>query len=331
MQGRREAPLFHGVQPMALFSATLPILILAAIGFTIARAGLFSPQDFSTLGRFVVMLALPALLFRTMAELPVAEIIEPGYILAYLGGTLFVIATGYCSWRLFGNAPGDVAAIRTMGMACPNSGFVGYPLMLLSFPAIAGKVLALNMTVENLVVIPLLLALAESGRQKGPGALATLKKTIVELARNPMIIGLLGGFAWSLSGFALPEVIRHPVDMLAAASGAISLIVIGGMLARSEISSWNVPVLLTISGKLLFQPLAVVFMLMVVTALGFPVTDPDLRKALVISGAISVMGIYPLLSLRYGLAESSAVVLAGSTVASFVTLNVVMLIADKLF
>ena len=323
-------PPFHGIEPMALFSATLPILILAAVGFAMARTALLSAQDFSTLGRFVVMLALPALLFRTMADLPVSGIVEPGYLLAYLGGTLIVIVIGYGGWRLFGNASGDVAAIRTMGMACPNSGFVGYPLMLLSFPEIAGKVLALNMAVENLIFIPLLLALAESGRQAGQGFAAMIRRTMLELVRNPMIIGLAGGFAWTVFGLTLPDAVRRPVDMLAASSGAVSLIVIGGMLGRSNVSSWKFPALVTICGKLLLQPLAVFLMLMVVTALGMPLTDPDLRKALVISSAISVMGIYPLLSLRYGLAESSAVVLAGSTIASFVTLNLVFLVVASL-
>ncbi|MEZ5871369.1 MAG: AEC family transporter [Nitratireductor sp.] len=315
---------------MALLSATFPIFILAAIGFAIARRGLYSATDFNTLARFVVMLALPALLFRTMADLPVRDVFEPGYVMAYLGGTLLVVALGYGGWRLVGRATGDVAAMRTMGMACPNSGFVGYPLMLLTFPEIAGKVLALNMAVENLVIIPLLLALAEGGRHAGAGVVATMRTVLRELVRNPMIVGLASGFIWSLAGLPLPAIVRHPVDMLAAASGAVSLIVIGGMLAGTRICSWGWPVVVTIAGKLLLQPMAIIVMMLVVTAAGFPISDPELARALTISGAFSVMGIYPLLALRYGQAETASVVLAGSTILSFITLNLVVLFAEAL-
>lgn len=56
-------------------------------------------------------------------------------------------------------------------MSCSNSGFVGYPILLLILTPIAGVVLALNMMVENLV-IPLLFVMAE--RTRGGGGVSLL-------------------------------------------------------------------------------------------------------------------------------------------------------------
>jgi predicted permease len=69
--------------------------------------------------------------------------------------------------------PIDVSAISAMGMSCGNSGYIGYPLALLVLGPIAGVALALNMLVENLLMIPLTLALAEISFGKGPAVLAS--------------------------------------------------------------------------------------------------------------------------------------------------------------
>lgn len=56
-----------------------------------------------------------------------------------------------------------------MGRSCPNSGFIGFPLVAQLFgPVNAGIGLALAMLVENFLTIPLSLAIADAG-QAAPG------------------------------------------------------------------------------------------------------------------------------------------------------------------
>ena len=73
---------------------------------------------------------------------------------------------------------GTASACHTMGMACSNCVFFGYPIALLIVGPTVGVMLGLNMMVEDLL---LLLVLAESGERRG-GACDTAKP---QKPRNP--------------------------------------------------------------------------------------------------------------------------------------------------
>ena len=47
-----------------ILAITIPIYLVIAIGFGITRAGMFAPTDMRVFGKFVIQLALPALLLN---------------------------------------------------------------------------------------------------------------------------------------------------------------------------------------------------------------------------------------------------------------------------
>jgi len=156
-----------------VLSITGPIYIAIALGYAVTRAGLFDKTDMRTFGKFVISIALPALVFRTLATRHIAEVLDPTYFLAYCGGSLLTFTGAFFLYRRLG-LPDIASTFRAMGMSCSNSGFVGYPIALLTIGPVAGVGLSLNMVVENLVMIPLLLTLAERGRRVAPIAFGKL-------------------------------------------------------------------------------------------------------------------------------------------------------------
>jgi malonate transporter len=69
------------------------------------------------------------------------------------------------------------------------------------------------------------------------------------------------------------------------------------------------------------HPLAMAAMLLWV----FPVADPALRSAALISGALPMLGIYTILNQRHGHAAVSAAALLVTTVGSFFSLSALLL------
>ena len=113
-----------------ILGITGPIYILMALGYATTRWGVFARSDMRVLGRFVVMVALPALLFNALSRRPVAEIFNASFLLAFAAGSLAVMAMGMVWARRVRRKSLSASAYVGMGMACPNSGFIGFPLVL---------------------------------------------------------------------------------------------------------------------------------------------------------------------------------------------------------
>ncbi|WP_153111318.1 AEC family transporter [Propionivibrio limicola] len=306
-----------------ILAITSPIFIIILIGFLMTRFGVFAKADMRVFGKFVVNLALPALLFNALAQRQVADILNPSYLLAYAIGSLAVIGVGFLWARRVARVNEQASTFYAMGMSCSNSGYIGYPILLLTLPSVAGVALALNMMVENLLALPLLLTLAERGRGSG-GAWATIRMLMLRLARNPLMIGLLAGLTVSLLRLKLPDAITRTVTMFSAASGAVALFVIGGTLVGLSIGSIGKEVAPIVIGKLLLHPLAVFVAITLMPSLGLPSINPELQMAAVLMAAVPMLGIYATLAQQYGQEDFSAVALLLTTVASFFTLSGVL-------
>lgn len=307
-----------------ILSITVPIFIMIAIGYAAVHWRVFASEAMRILGNYVVVLALPALLFKAVSERPISEVVNWSYMAAYLCGSLVVLTGGFFYARRIQKAETTAAAFSAMGMVCSNTGFIGYPILLLTLPSIAGVGLALNMMVENIVLIPLLLAIAEAGHG-GPSPVGKmLARTFWGLARNPIIIGLVAGLAASFSGATIPAPLMKPIDMLAASSAAVSLLVIGGTLASVSVRGLSGEIAPTVAGKLVFHPLAVFAATVLVPLAGLAPLSPEMQAAAVILAAVPMMGIYPILAQRFGRERSSVVAMLMATVLSFFTLSAVL-------
>ena len=302
---------------LSILSITGPIYLAVLLGYACTRLGLFAKADMRLFGKFVINLALPALLFNALSSRSVGEILNPGYMAAYALAGLLMIGVGLVVARVLARQPLHYASMFAMGMSCPNSGFVGYPVVLLTLGgSVAGVGLALNMMVENLLLIPLLLALADLEGSRG-GAGQVVLRTLKGLVRNPMIIAIVAGLLASLLGWTPPLPLARTVNLFAQASGALSLFVIGGSLAGQPLRGMGPAVLQITLGKLVLHPL------LMFAVLGWlvPVADPQLRTAVLLTTAMPIMGIYTILSQRHGHEGISAAALLATTAASFFTLS----------
>jgi malonate transporter len=307
-----------------ILAITGPIYITIALGFATTRLGLFSKSDMRVLGKFVVNLALPALLFNALAQRSLGEILNGRYLLVYAAGSLLALGLGWLWARRGAGQDGTTSAYYAMGTACSNSGFVGYPIALLTLGPVAGVMLGLNMMVENLLLIPLLLALAERGDGHGGAWHRALRQSLVNLLRTPMVVGLLAGLLVSLLGWQLPSPVARTVTLFSQASGALSLFVIGGALVGLQIQGLRRQVAQIVAGKLLLHPLAVLGVLLLCEAVGMLPLEPAMRVGVVLTAAMPMLGIYPILAQKHGQEGLAAAALLGATVASFVSISVLL-------
>jgi malonate transporter and related proteins len=310
----------------AILTITFPIFALIGIGYGAVRARLFTPEDMKTLGKYVLNIALPALLFNTVATRDLSEILNLGYVLVFALGGLLTIGVTWIWFTLQGTGPAR-RAIAVMGSTCPNSGFVGYPVMLLVFPDLAGIVLALNMVVENFLLIPLTLMLLEASRDREGKSLWRISgRIILGVLKRPMVIGLMLGLLVMLSGVDLPQMVTRLMEVLAASSSALALFVIGGSLVGLPIIGQRALAAQIVAGKLLVSPALTALVLLILPLIGLPILSGDMATAVILTTAMPMFGIYTLLAQDYGHEGIASIALLGATAGAFVTLTVLLAI-----
>ena len=309
---------------LEILAITGPIFVCIALGFVTTRAGLFNRAEMRTFGKFVINLALPALLFNALASRQFADLNHADYLLVYGLGSLGVTlgAVGWYHRIRYQGLTGS--AVAAMGMGCPNSGYVGYPIVMMTFPDVAAIVLALNMVIENIVTIPIMLALAERGQGQAKPWQRVLLEIGQRLVTNPLVVAVLLGMLFSALDWHLPQPVARTINLFAAASTALALFVIGGSLVGLSLHGLGPKVLPIALGKLVLHPLAGVIVLLTLPWMGVPPMDPTMQKAVILSMAMPMMGIYPVLALQFKQEDLAAAALLATTVLSFFSITAVL-------
>ncbi|MFD1510959.1 AEC family transporter [Lacimonas salitolerans] len=308
----------------AIADILLPIFALIGAGWGLVRAGVLIPADARPLSAYVMNIALPALLCGAIARRDLADVLHPGYLLVFAAAGLASMALAYAAFRLRGQDRAR-AATAGMGASCPNSGFVGFPIMLLVFPDHAAMILALNFMVENFLLIPVALMALELSRPQGQRPLwRVVAGLILSVLRRPLVIGLLLGLVLSLLRIDLPAPVLRLLDLAAASAGAVALVVIGVGLAGLRLTGDRAASGAIALGKLVVHPLLAVGLLALLPLLGLPVPQGALAIALVLSTAMPMFSVYPIFVQEYGTAGLASVSVLLGTLASAVTLGVAL-------
>lgn len=303
----------------AILAITAPIFLLISIGYLARWSGIITREQMQGVGVFVMYCALPALVIRALTQQPLEEIFKLNYLIAYGLGSIAIFGAGLLLSLKCQRQPLNASAMHALGMSAANSGFVGYPAAAMVIGSPAAVLLALNMLVENLLIIPAALILAEMGNQQGASLWQTVRQTALSLVKNPILMGLLVGIFIAVTGLAVPGPIDKAIDMLAEAAGPAALFVIGGTLFGLHVKRMVRDVGQIVVGKLILHPLAIL-----VAFLLIPNIDPIYFAGALLFAAAPMISIYPLFGQRYGLGGISATAMLVATVASFFTLSLII-------
>ncbi len=201
---------------LEIFLKTLPFFLVIGTGWIAGKTRFFPAQATAWLTKFVFYFALSAMLFRFSATLDVDRLFDPGFVLAYLSGSLalWALAFAVAKWR---RLPLDQAAMEAHVAMTGNTGFLGVPMLVaLLGPAAIGPVLMV-LTIDMMVfstLITLLITVARQGRVK----LSTLIPLARGLVANPMIVSMVAGLVWAKLHLPMPAPLGEFLALLGAAA-----------------------------------------------------------------------------------------------------------------
>lgn len=222
---------------LSILSVIGPVFAIILAGFLARKSGAMGATAASELNRFVVYLALPALLFDIMAHAKWVELYQPGFIAAFglACGALFY-ATVISS--MFAGQDLADASIDGLNAAYANTAFIGFPLCLMVF----GRESLLPVAIASIITVCILFAsaivLIETGLQSGKRPHQLAAKVAASLIRNPILVAPTLGALFGATGLAVPESADRFLKLLGGAASPCALVVLGLFLAqRRDISA----------------------------------------------------------------------------------------------
>ncbi|TCL71920.1 AEC family transporter [Rhizobium sp. BK251] len=240
----------------------LPVFILILIGWLIVRVGILAAPVGDALSEFVFKIAVPLLLFRTIAEADFQGASPFRLWIAYFSGVAITWTAGHlAATRLFGREE-RIGVLAGVSSAFANNVFIGLPLVGRTVGGDGMVALSILLAVHLPVMMvagTVLMEHAERKRagehQRGIGLV--LKQVGSNLVRNPLVLGLAAGMALHLTGLKMPLPIDNVVEQIADIAGPAALISLGMALRKYGISG-NVGIAsMTSVLKLLLLPASV--------------------------------------------------------------------------
>jgi len=222
---------------LSVFLTVLPVFLILITGYLVGRIGYLPDNIADALNAYALKIAVPCLLFLAMYNLDFAQAFQVPMLVSFYTGAVACFVLGIVLSRLFwGRRPGEAVAVGFCAVFS-NSVLIGIPIAQLAF---GDEVLTpifgiLAFHASSLYVLGM--TTMEFARQDGRGAGETLRAAGRSIIANPLMIGILVGIAFNLTGFDLFVPIDKAISMVSATAIPVALIGIGIVLNRYKISS----------------------------------------------------------------------------------------------
>ncbi|GAB6069313.1 AEC family transporter [Thiomicrorhabdus hydrogeniphila] len=250
---------------LATFTILFPVFALIATGYISYKTKILGPTSATELNRFVIWLALPALLFEIMAESDWNAMFQPDFIAVYIIGS-FAVFLLVLFWRLSQGKDLAESSIDSMAASYANTGYIGFPLMFLIF----GSASEVPTAISSIIVVSLLfgfgIILIEITLHATLGWRLRTMNVIKAVFKNPLVIAPIAGAVFSATPYTLPKSMETFLSLLADAASPAALVSLGLFLAHSSAQESshsakvrNTAISLTIA-KLIIQPLLVAWL-----------------------------------------------------------------------
>jgi predicted permease len=236
----------------------LPIFLVIALGFLTAGTGLLGSRVTEGLSEFVFVVAIPILLFRTLATAAMPEAQPWTYWTAYFTALAIVwVLTTVLTVRFFG-LKGQEVAVASFTTVQANTVFIGIPLVLRAY----GDDAAVPMFLLIAIHLPLTMTVATLLVEKSDGGFRQWGTMLRRLALHPILIGIGAGVVWRVTGLGLPQPVAAATKLMADAAAPTALFALGMTLKRHGLGAPLLLLSVITMLKLVVQP-ALVYVLAV--------------------------------------------------------------------
>ncbi|WP_185826849.1 AEC family transporter [Shewanella canadensis] len=302
------------------------VLGIMLLGSLTQRLKVLPSDTDQVLNQYVYYIAFPAIMLIALAQTPIEEILQWGFIAGYSIAMLLTYLLVAVISLLINKNRSDIAAVRALNTTFGNTAFIGIPLLSMMFPgqqsAFTAAAIASLLSVVVFAIVLVTLELYQGEKKQSP--LLTIAQSLLQ---NPIVIGSGIGVLLSALQIQMFDAISMMVKQIGMSSSPCALFAIGMVLAKARATNQHqhtnkMNQLMELSWinlcKLIIQPFLAYILLS-----AFSIEGEYLIMGVILASLPTAASVY-LLAQRYHVkAQISAMAIVLGTLFSILTLPVI--------
>ncbi|QVQ50049.1 AEC family transporter [Spiractinospora alimapuensis] len=294
------------------------IAVVIGVGYVLGHFDALGANAREVLTKTAFYAATPALLFDILSKADLSVLLSVPLLVAAISIAvnilLFVLLGVFLRW---GTGP------TTLGAMCSsvvNAGNLGIPIAVyvLGDPSLVAPILLL----QQLVINPVGLTVLDLSGQGGGGRVG-LFTLVTTPFRTPIVIASLAGVTVSATGWAPPELMMRPIELIGSMAVPAVLLAFGISLRGSAVPGRGperAPVFVSVFLKSFVMP----FVAWAVGSWGFGLSGDELFRVVVLAALPAAQDLFTFAS-RYDV--STRLVRESLLLSTLITMPVLVLIA----
>jgi hypothetical protein len=215
------------------------------LGYGLGKTRVFGEEGVRALTNFCFFVTIPALLFRSMARLEAPHGDALLIVFAFYAAVLAAFAVAMVAGRLLFAMTLSEQALFAVGGTYSNILLLGLPLSITAFGDKAVLPASALLALQSPILFTLTSLIVEIGRggtggggrtgSARGGTRAILASAARSLVTTPILVAMVAGIAWGLTGAGLHPVLDTSLAFLGQAATPTALFALGASLTRFTI------------------------------------------------------------------------------------------------
>ncbi len=235
-------------------NVTLPIFLVMVIGYILRQIGMLNDNFVTVANKFNFKVILPFMLFRDISSVDIRAVFDLKYCL------FCALASTACFWLIWGGTKLFLKDKSMRGAFVQASFRSSAAVMGLAFieniygTSAMGPLMIVS-AVPLYNIFSVIVLTFEGAHSAEENRAEKIKEACVNIAKNPIILGILAGLLVGLLGIDFPVIIDKAVNSVAQMATPLALITIGaGFEGRKALAKIR-PTIAAALIKLVVQPL----------------------------------------------------------------------------
>ena len=234
--------------------ATFPIFLVMVIGYILKQIGMLNDNFVTVANRFNFKVTLPFMLFRDISGVDIRAVFDIRYVL------FCALVSTACFWIIWGGVK-QFLKDQSMRGAFVQASFrssaavMGLAFIQNMYGSSAMGPLMIVSAVPLYNIFSVIVLTFEGARSGEVDPKQKIKAACINIAKNPIILGILTGLIVGLLGIDFPVIVDKTVNSVAQMATPLALITIGaGFEGRKALAKIR-PTIAASMIKLVIQPL----------------------------------------------------------------------------